>query len=110
MIIGRPDLSVLMYCAHHHSGKIRHPEKRWMPDHTRHDKLFDICIRIYQKETSCPSGADHGFLSPILLLRSCVSKYKGFQRMLRCLTLDTMVARPPAVNGLYPVHLKPLRF
>src|SRR5437016_4141015 len=43
----------------------------------------------------------------IPLLRGCAAKYRGFPRMLRCLTIDSAVARP-AMNGSCPVQFRPL--
>jgi len=40
-------------------------------------------------------------------IERCRVVYRGFRRMLRCLTLDAAVARP-AVNGSHPVQFGPL--
>lgn len=38
-------------------------------------------------------------------VRAWFGKYRGFQHSLRCLTIDTAVARPTA-DGPYPFHLR----
>jgi hypothetical protein len=46
-------------------------------------------------------------LYPISVLESLVAKYRGFRRVLRCLTIDPAVARP-TVDGPCPVQFRSL--
>jgi hypothetical protein len=78
--------------------------------------FWTAAMGIARRRMRCPHPPDGNIksnritphsLNAIPLLRGCRIKYRGFPRMLCCLTMNSAVARP-AMNGSRPVHFRPL--
>ena len=63
--------------------------------------------RTSERATLRPARSHRIALHAIPSLRVVSCKYRGFLRMLRCLAIDSAVARP-VVNGPRPVQFRPL--